>query len=300
MAHKKYPENTVFAKNGSVKLWTQHFGDKQNPAVLLVHGTGSLAIAWPDSFCNTLAKSGFFVIRYDQRDCGYSTHFEVIKPGQPAPYTAEDLGNDAWAVLNEYAVKKAHCIGRSMGGLIVEFMMVQHPERVLSSILVSTFLNPKQTPFPELNLPSLPKKSFEYMLSGNSLQGNFEDDWPIRKKSIKALHGSFPVNEEMAEFYVKTNYQRKEGDIDTSTNTLAASATYPLIAVFEGLKKTTIPTLVIHGTEDYLVPFDHGQAVAKLIPTAEFYSIEKAGHLFFNEKLWDVLLTPKILAFLKK
>src|ERR1700760_4387062 len=113
------------ASNGSVEIEYESFGDDQPETVLLVNGLGSQMTRWPEAFCEKLVAKGYRAIRYDNRDTGRSTW-----PSEP--YTLSDMAADGIAVLDAAGVQKAHLAGVSMGGMIVQAIAIEHPERVLS------------------------------------------------------------------------------------------------------------------------------------------------------------------------
>ena len=116
-------------------------GDPSHPALLLVMGLGAQLITWPQGFVDGLLDRGFFVIRFDNRDCGLSTKFEgtpeftALFSGDPttAPYRVEDMADDAAALLTELGIARAHVVGASMGGMITQALVINHPDRVLSA-----------------------------------------------------------------------------------------------------------------------------------------------------------------------
>ncbi|WP_229507602.1 alpha/beta fold hydrolase [Massilia sp. Dwa41.01b] len=121
-------------------------GDAKSTPVLLLHGLGMQLTSWPDEFVEGLVELGFYVIRFDHRDCGLSTKFDragkpnlwwswlksrLKLPLRPA-YRLEDLAEDALGVLSALGVAKAHVVGVSMGGMVAQILAAQHPQRVLS------------------------------------------------------------------------------------------------------------------------------------------------------------------------
>ena len=99
-------------------------GDPADPAMLLVMGLGAQMISWPDEFVAQLAAHGFFTIRYDNRDSGLTGS---------APYLIDDMADDAIALLDELGVDRAHVVGASMGGMITQALVINHPARFLSA-----------------------------------------------------------------------------------------------------------------------------------------------------------------------
>ena len=140
-----------FTNVGDVELCYETFGDPGDPAMLLVMGLGTQMIAWHEDFCRELVDRGFFVIRYDNRDFGRSTHFDVgagrrrrgssLRRRIPnAAYTLDDMADDAAGLLDALDIEAAHVVGASMGGMIAQTLAARHPERVLSltSIMSNT------------------------------------------------------------------------------------------------------------------------------------------------------------------
>ncbi|MFF5447188.1 alpha/beta fold hydrolase [Streptomyces sp. NPDC012888] len=118
--------------NTEVRLWTQECGDPRSPALLLVMGAGASGLGWPDELVTALARQ-HRVIRYDHRDTGRSTwSFDEH------PYSILDLASDAVAVLDAYGVDRAHVVGMSMGGMLTQLLMADHPDRVASAVLIGT------------------------------------------------------------------------------------------------------------------------------------------------------------------
>jgi pimeloyl-ACP methyl ester carboxylesterase len=132
----------VVQANG-VDIWTEDFGDRSSPTILLVMGAGGQAILWPDEFIDGLVAGGKHVIRYDNRDVGQTTCFDFEKN----PYTIADMAGDAIAILDAYQVDRADVVGASMGGMIVQTMALNAPDRVrtmtsiMSSPLAGGFMN---------------------------------------------------------------------------------------------------------------------------------------------------------------
>ena len=126
------------------ELCVDAFGDPADPAVVLIMGGAGSMDRWEAPFCERLAAAGRYVIRYDHRDTGGST---TSPPGEPG-YTGDDLVADPLAILDRLGIARAHFVGLSMGGAIVQRIAVDHPERVLSLTLMST--SPAGTGGPEL------------------------------------------------------------------------------------------------------------------------------------------------------
>src|SRR6056297_59907 len=133
------------APTNGIELEYETFGDPQDPTLLLVHGLGAQLVSWHPDFCEGLVDRGFHVIRFDNRDVGLSTKIEDADvdmvavmmqafSGGPieAPYELSDMADDAWGLLDHLDIERAHLMGASMGGMIVQQMAIARPDRVLS------------------------------------------------------------------------------------------------------------------------------------------------------------------------
>jgi pimeloyl-ACP methyl ester carboxylesterase len=115
------------ARNGDVEIHYEQFGDRAMPTLLLVNGLGSQCINYDEEWCNLFAARGFSVVRFDNRDVGLSSKLDGVD------YTLANMADDAIAVLDHLGVDRAaHVMGCSMGGMIVQRMAIDHPDRLLS------------------------------------------------------------------------------------------------------------------------------------------------------------------------
>ena len=122
------------AKVDELDIWYETFGNEDDPVLLLIMGGGCQGVLWPVEFCEKLVKQGFYVIRYDHRDAGFSTHFNFTEN----PYDIMDITKDAIGLLDFLNVKKAHLFGISMGGIIAEIMAAYFPERVHTIVIMGS------------------------------------------------------------------------------------------------------------------------------------------------------------------
>jgi pimeloyl-ACP methyl ester carboxylesterase len=266
-----------FCKVGDVELCYEPFGDPDRPAVLLVMGLGTQMIAWQADFCGQLADRGFYVIRYDNRDAGHSTHLsdrpaprprEIITRRIKRPaYLLEDMADDGIGLLDELEIERAHVVGASMGGMIAQTMAAQHGNRVRSlvSIMSSTGSRWSGQPAPRvlpllLQRPADSKEDYvERIVKAFKLIGSpgFErDDDELRE--LAGLSWDRGVD--------PAGFARQLGAIIASGHRLA------------DLKRIRVPTLVIHGKADRLVRPSGGRATARAIPNARLDLIDGMGH----------------------
>lgn len=264
------------------------FGEPSSPPMLLIMGLGGQMIRWDEVFCQAIAAQGRWVIRFDNRDVGLSTKFDeggvpdvmALLQGNPgdAPYKLKDMAADAVGLLDVLGIKAADVVGVSMGGMIAQTMAIHYPDRVrtLTSIMSSTGNPDLPRPTPEATavLVTPPVSTMtEYVT--NSLN------------SARVLHGpKYKLDEDYVRSWAERSYNRcyhpqgfarQLGAILTSESRS------------ESLANLKIPTLVIHGDADPLVPVDAGKDTANSIPGAKLIIYEGMGHSFPTE------LAPKII-----
>ena len=177
----------VVTKN-NISIWTESFGESSNLAILLIAGAHAPSTFWPDFFCKKLADAGYFVIRYDHRDIGYSSHFPVTEDINKVPYTLADLAVDALNVLDASNVSKAYVIGHSMGGSIAQYLTVKHSDRVIATISISVNISKQIHQHPKY------KATMQELLK-NKPTGDFNKDWNGWFKSWRLLHGDILIDE---------------------------------------------------------------------------------------------------------
>ena len=251
------------ARNGSVELEYQTFGDDHPEAVLLVNGLGSQMTRWPEAFCEKLAAKGYRAIRFDNRDTGLSTW--------PADrYTLADMAADAVAVLDAAGVRKAHIAGVSMGGMIVQRMALNHPDRVLSlTSIMSTTGAPdafRSTPDAAavLNKPG-PDPAVDYEA--------FVAHGVANARTIGSP--SYPWEEAALRARVIAEHARAFNPVGVARQRAAVAADGDRTAELRGLK---LPTVVLHGADDPLLMKIGGEATAAAIQGAELRIIPGMGH----------------------
>jgi pimeloyl-ACP methyl ester carboxylesterase len=276
-------EPTIVNVNGA-ELCVQTFGERSDPAILLVMGAAAAMDYWEDDFCARLAAGPRYVVRYDHRDTGRSTSY---RPGQPG-YTGNDLIADALGVLDALDLDAAHVVGLSMGGALAQVMALDHPDRVASLTLIATSpAGPGE--------PDLPPMSDEARAAFGVIA---EPDWSDRAAVIDHLtelsracaSRSRPFDEQGTRGLCARVLDRTTNIESSMRNHYAAEGGGRWR---ERLGEIDIPTLVVHGTEDPLFHVAHGEALAREIPGAELLTLEGAGHEV-GRRDWDVVV-PAIL-----
>jgi pimeloyl-ACP methyl ester carboxylesterase len=255
-----------------VELCVETFGDPTNPAVLLIDGSAASMLWWDAELCEQLARAGRFVIRYDNRDTGRSTSYP---PGQPG-YAYTDLARDALGILDALHVQRAHVVCRSMAGGIGLILGTEHPDRVASLTFVSTSTGESR----------LPPSSSE-LTADVPAQPDFADTAAVVDYVVayaKALSGGSPYFDEAAARALVERDVARARDI-------AATLTNHDVMDFDGpsggFGHLTVPTLVVHGDHDPLLPLPHGQALRDAIPGAQLLTLQGAGH-DLPRPLWEV------------
>ena len=266
-----------------IEIEYETIGDRRAAPLLLISGLGSQLISWDDRFCEQLAARGFFVIRYDNRDSGLSTKMEAA--GEPdllaafagnakPAYHLDDLAADAAGVLSALGIGAAHIVGVSMGGFIAQLIAINHPERVLS--LTSIMSGPGG----QDGVPPQPEGADVLMrIPPETREERIEHGVWIRK----TLKGpGDPFDEAMETRQVERAYDRSYYPVGTGRQLVAILAAEGRL---EKLSRVKVPTLVIHGTDDVLVPVDNGRSVANAIPGARLLEVEHMGHNL-PERVW--------------
>ena len=252
------------------------------PVVLLIMGLGMQLIAWPPGFVRGLVNAGFRVIRFDNRDIGLSQKFETLgspnllwqglkyKLGLPIkpPYSLHDMALDALGVLDALGIAKAHIVGVSMGGMVAQRVALHAPGRAISltSIMSSSGARglPAATPAVARQMLSRP--------TGKGKQAAIDHS----VKLFQAIGSpGFPMDEAVLRERVTTSYDRSFNPAGLARQMVAIVADSARAAE---LSKVGVPTLVLHGKADPLVPFACGQDTAQRIPDARLVGIDNMGH----------------------
>ncbi|TKG92891.1 alpha/beta hydrolase [Puteibacter caeruleilacunae] len=256
---------------GNLQLFVETYGESGNEACLFISGAGANSSFWSKNLCETLVKKGFFLIKYDHRDFGYSSKINW----DDNPYDFIQLANDALAILDFLNLKKAHVIGHSMGGFIVQLMAIHNPERIITMTSISSSTNSPTVPLP-------PEKTWKIYLA-NKPENNFQTDLSGFLKVWKYLNGTASFDRDMAIEYTKKLYERQ--DIDGALGASHVKAQATLTDRTEALKNIQIPTLVMHGEKDYAVDKYGGIQTAESIEKAKLVLIPQMGHIPFNEEI---------------
>jgi len=251
------------ARNGDVEIEYQSFGDDRPETVLLVNGLGSQMTRWPEAFCEKLVAKGCRAIRFDNRDVGLSS-----RPTEK--YSLKDMADDGVAVLDAAGVRKAHIAGVSMGGMIVQRMAIDHPDRVLSMTSIMS------TTGAEDAFRSTPEALAVLEVPPPDPEADFEAYVADRLRNMRTIGSpAYPWSEAEARERIVAEYRRGFYPRGVAHQRAAVGADGDRTAE---LRKLTIPVVVLHGAEDPLLMPVGGEATAAAIPGAELRIIPGMGH----------------------
>lgn len=270
-----------------IELEYETFGDPADPAVLLIMGLGMQLLGWPEDFCRSLAAQGYFVIRFDNRDVGLSSHLDHLgkpkllwaamkhKLGLPIrpPYSLADMARDSLGLLDALHIQQAHIVGASMGGMIAQLLAIQAPQRTLSLTSIMSTTGDRTLPGPTKAaqialLRGTPARLY-HPAQREALIDFLQENWRV-------LHSpGFETASEMQRERIGKSLERSiypQGVLRQLMAVVASPDRSPLLA------HITAPTLVVHGSDDPLVPIACGRDTARKIPGAQFEEIPGMAH----------------------
>lgn len=272
---------TLINANG-INIKVEQHGILGNTPLILVRGLGSQLIHWPSSLIDGFVEQGFHVMTFDNRDTGLSHKFSKAgvpdiaalqakaAAGEPldVPYRLSDMANDAVAVLDACGVEKAHVMGISMGGGIVQHLAMDHADRLLSVTIIMS----------SSGAPNLPEATPEVRKLLLSAPASHDRDAVIAHTLISDLawfSPAFPFDDAERRGLIGRAYDRC---YDPAGVVRQYAAVVSGMGRADELANIDLPALVIHGTADTLLPIEHGRDIAARIPGAEFIAIEGMGH----------------------
>jgi pimeloyl-ACP methyl ester carboxylesterase len=271
-----FGEERLATANG-IELAYQEMGDPGGEPLLLVMGLATQMIAWDEGFCSLLAKRGFRVVRFDNRDIGHSTKIEAAGvPGRldmmsgrraSAPYLLRDMARDTVGLMDHLCVDAAHLVGASMGGMIAQTTAIEHPGRVRSMVSIMSTTGNRWVGTPSLRaygvLFSSPPRGREAMIrrAVRTFKVIGSPGYPFEAERIRDLAGR--------------SYDRGHSAAGVARQLHAITASGDRTRALAGVRA---PTTVIHGAGDPLIRPSGGRATAKAIPGARLRLIEGMGH----------------------
>jgi pimeloyl-ACP methyl ester carboxylesterase len=282
-----------FATANGIQICYETMGDSRGRPLLLIMGLSGPLTWWEDEFCQMLTERGFYVIRYDNRDSGRSTHVTTGVRTRPlraslqvtgaylrvvnsAAYTLNDMADDAAGLLDHLGIAAAHVTGVSMGGMIGQTLAIRHPERVLSLVSIASTTGSRLVgqPNPRLVrilLGRMPRSRERYIASA------------VRMSRLIGSPG-YTFNEERIRRLAGETYDR-----GFSRSAFFRQLAAILIAQDRtpNLRQVTVPALVIHGAADRLVHVSGGRATAHALPRSRLLVLPGMGH-DLEPELWPV------------
>ena len=294
-----YAETDGYAKNGDIEIYYVDYGPEEGTPVLLVQGLGGQLTFWPDELIEMFKENGFRPIVYDNRDVGLSHSFEEY--GKPnfiwnyikfylrlpinSVYSLTDMSNDGIAVLDELEIEKSHVLAQSMGGMITQRMVADNNDRFISYVLIASMA---ETP----NVNNSPKGELRDLIENRSFEEQSIEERVARSLRIFQILSSegLVIDEDRFRAEAIKNIERSPNDSGFSRQLIAILADDNR---FNEVKRISVPTLVIHGKLDPLVPFDEGKKTAESIPNSKFIAVEKMRHLI-DEPVLEVIEDPLI------
>ncbi len=253
------------------------FGDRDRRPLIMVMGLGASMLMWHPDLCAMLAGRGFFVIRFDNRDVGRSSHLRDAPPPDlmgalmrgdvsSASYSLDDMAQDGFGLLDALGLPAAHVLGASMGGMIAQVMAVRHPERVLSLTSIMS------TPAPALTNPTPAATAVLMQAPATTREG------AIKQMLEAARITGSPGYTADQQWRAELAGQMWDQGLDP------AGAARQLLAIYasgdrtEAVRGIAVPTLVVHGDSDPLINVSAGRRTAELIAGAELLIIPGMGH----------------------
>jgi len=266
-----------------IDIFYDEFGQPDAPVILLIMGLATQMIAWPESLCEALAARGFRVVRFDNRDIGLSAKMENA-PLQSLPwaifkwrvglrvrsaYSLEDMAADALGLMDALKIAKAHIVGASMGGMIAQIIAAKHRERCLSLTSIMSTSGARGLP--------LPTKPVQAVMTARRPPANDAEAVIRFGMHVLSTIGSpaYPTPEPELRAFVIRALKRSVYPPGFARQLMAVLANGSRVAL---LKTVRVPTLVLHGEDDPLVPVEGGRDTARHIPGAKLVTIPGWGH----------------------
>ncbi|WP_300318852.1 alpha/beta hydrolase [Accumulibacter sp.] len=264
----------------NLQIEYEAFGPAEAPAILLIMGLGAQLSRWNIELCEALVDRGYRVIRFDNRDCGLSSKLdeagvpnigEALRSGVPivAPYTLADMAADSVALLDVLAIERAHIVGASMGGAIAQIIAALYPQRSLSlTCIMSTSSNPELPPptreASHALLAPLPTTRDKESLVEDAL-----------RRQLAVASPDFPSCPERLRQVLVEEHERGFHPRGVARQLAAFLGSGDRRAL---LRTINVPTLVLHGADDPLIPVACGRDVAAHIPGAQMRVIAGMAH----------------------
>lgn len=264
--------------NGAITLHYDWLGSGKGPVVVLLAGAGRPSSDFDAHFCDPLTDFGFRLLRIDSRDTGRSTALIGTPPGLFAvrdtalgkgharpPYSIADMADDVIAVMDDARVVSAHFVGRSIGGLVAQRIAIAEPDRVESLNLIMAMSRSMADRIPDAALDRLENERIAD-----------KADYVARQIAVARANGmedDFDENRIADEARIAWRQGVHAGG--TARHFAASMATDDLRPA---LGKLTVPTLILHGRHDRVIPVERAQESADAIPGARIEIADDMAH----------------------
>ncbi|HXQ62207.1 MAG TPA: alpha/beta fold hydrolase [Acidimicrobiales bacterium] len=277
----------AFARNGDVRIYYETFGSRSDPPLLLVNGLGSQCISYRVEWCERFAAAGHFVVRYDNRDVGLSSKFADSPPdvarvvtdlaegrAVDVPYRLSEMAADGLAVLDDLDISRAHVLGVSMGGMIVQTMAIESPDRLLTMTSVMS-----TTGDPDVGQPTREAQRMIMTAPARDRAGYVAG----QLAGLRIWGSPACFDDERLSGNATEAFDRCFDPAGTARQMMAIIASGSRGAA---LGRVQVPTLVLHGDADTLVDPSGGRRTAESIPGARLVILEGMGH-DYPPQYWD-------------
>ena len=280
----------VIQDNNGLEFWTESFGEKTNPALILVMGSGGQGLMWPQEFCEQLANKGYFVIRFDNRDTGLSASIDY----EAIHYTLLDMTKDIVSIMDKYKIQKAHIVGVSMGGVMAQLFGTYYPDRALTLTLLATSsdMRPAFDSFagkPTTSTLSIPKPPvLDSVKNVLAPPVTLDEKVALFMKLIPIYNPNVTIDKEFVRQQALQTFVRMRNPNGSGNHFQATQVSYELQK--NALEKIKAPTLILHGDQDPVFAIDHANALHKAIPHSKLVIIPKFGHGFASSEFFTPIV----------
>jgi len=264
----------------------------KGPTLLLVQGFGEQigSVTYPEEQCRIFASHGFQVVRMENRDSGLS--LPIVSEDKIKPYSFHHLADDVAAVIEALAGGPIHLVGASLGGFIVRWTAIRHPEKIKSLTVVMSGSGAG----PGEDGPQLPGEAAR-RLSGFLQRRPRDEQLSWNLEIWRWFWGNgYPFPSDWLKERLASSFDRS---FRPEANARLLKATVKTLGLWEAQSNISCPTLVMHGGEDPFFPVEHGKATLKRIPAAEFWLDPLMGHMMHPEQWEEMALRLAGLAGIK-